>query len=82
MRPEKHGIAEFYLGRPARGILTFIKTTCRITGDFFKSICGYWYCNGCQEYHSPLVKRRTKTYFLLPDRSFCSLHWKQKQDVE
>lgn len=72
MNPEKVSLMQYYIAMPIKRVFRRIK---REISDIYRfKICGEWYCDGCDKYHSG----RTVRYCINPDLdAVCFRHWKR-----
>jgi hypothetical protein len=77
--PEKYGFFEYYLGMC---IIPAVLEMLAAAGNTLRTtILRHWYCDGCDAYHSPRVKRkrhyRELGPFTIIDVESCSLWWEK-----
>lgn len=73
VNPEKVSLMQYYIAMPIKRVFRRIK---REISDIYRfKICGEWYCDGCDKYHSG----RTVRYCINPDLdAVCFRHWKRE----
>ena len=73
VNPEKVSLMQYYIAMPIKRVFRRIK---REISDIYRfKICGEWYCDGCDKYHSGRMVR----YCINPDLdAVCFRHWKRE----
>lgn len=73
MNPERVSLMQYYIVMPIKRVFRRIKG--EISDIYRFKICGEWYCDGCDKYHSG----RTVRYCINPDLdAVCFRHWKRE----